>query len=136
MITEDQIRNGYQLPRPGDSPGIDALASGPDMARQEFRDEVNINNIVARFLSTGIPPVQRQPVYGDRDFDIDLHSGYLAIENVQRAFLRLPPALQEKYKNTQGLLDAIHRGEFREDLLEEATRPEPPAPEPAPAPAP
>lgn len=122
MITEADIRNGYEPPRAEDEVGLDC-SNLPDMTRQEFKDETNINNILNRFLSTGIPPAQRQPVFGDRDFDIDLHTGYLAIESAQRAFLRLPDALKEKYKNMQGLLDAIWRGEFKEDLLEETTRP-------------
>lgn len=130
MIYDSDIRNGYEPPRAEDQQGLDC-SNLPDMTRQEFRDETNINNIINRFLSTGIPPAQRQPVFGDRDFDIDLHTGYLAIESAQRAFLRLPDALKEKYKNMQGLLDAIWTGEFKEDLLEETTRPTQPAGESA-----
>lgn len=122
MIREQDIRNGYQPARPEDIIGIDC-SNLPDMTRQEFKDEVNVNNIINRFLTTGIPPAQRQPVYGETDFDIDMHTGYIALENAQRAFYALPKPLKEKYKTPTGLLDAIWRGEFKEDLLEETTRP-------------
>lgn len=120
MLTAADMRNGYEPARPGDNPTIDC-SDMQDMARQEFKDETNVNNIIQRFLGTGVPPVQRQPVFGDRDFDIDLHGGYLAVENAQRAFLRLPKALKDKYKNTQGLLDAMWRGEFKDDVIAERT---------------
>lgn len=118
MITETDIRNGYETPRAEDEKQVDCT-NFPDMARQEFKDETNVNNIINRFLTTGIPPTQRQPVFGDTDFDIDLHTGYLAVENAQRAFLQLPTNLKEQYKNVQGLLDAIWKGEFKADLLEQ-----------------
>lgn len=101
----------------------------PDMTRQEFKLEADINTIVNRFGLTGQIAL-RQPVFGERNFDIDLHTGFLAIEEAQRGFLSLPRELRAKYRNPQGLLNAVHDGSFKTDLQEIATRPEAPPPEP------
>lgn len=108
---------------------IDFTNAG-DATRQEFKQEADINWILTRFAVSGVTPPQRTPVYGDRDFDIDLHTGYIAMGDAQRAFNRLPPLLREEYKSYLGLLDAVHNGTFKDALLEADT--ERGAPPPAP----
>lgn len=93
----------------------------PDMTRQEFAQEADINYILGRF-GIGDAPT-RQPVYGDQDFDLDLHAGMIAIGEAQRAFVQLPPELHDKYRDTKGMLDAMNSGELARDLQEIATRP-------------
>lgn len=101
----------------------------PSLTRQEFKLEADINTIVRRFGLTGQIAL-RQPVWGDRDFDLDLHTGFLALEEAQRGFLRLPQGLRDKYRNPKGLLDAIHNRTFKSDLEAEIAKREAPPPAP------
>lgn len=89
---------------------------GRSMARQEFRDEMDINTILDRFKVTGVLPPMKTPTYGDQDFDLDLHTGFIALSQAQDAFWKLPPELREKYKSPAGMLDAVHTGEFKKDI--------------------
>lgn len=104
-----------------DMHGLDC-SQDKDQARQEFKHEANINTIMDRFKRTGMAPAMRQPVFGDHDFDLDLHGGFIALAEADRAFLNLPRELREKYGNPHGMLDAVHSGEMRKDLaaLQEA----------------
>lgn len=95
--------------------GLDT-SDKPDLARQEFRDDADANLLLKRY---GVNvPVQAQPQYGDADFDLDLHSAHIAVDRAQHAFRKLPNELREKYKTTQGLLDAMNSGELAKDLRE------------------
>lgn len=99
--------------------GLDCAAAGEagkSVTRQEHKHETDINTILDRFKVSGVLPPSRQPVYGDRDFDLDLHTGFIALAEAQRAFLNLPAELREKYGNPAKMLDAVHSGDFRKDL--------------------
>lgn len=96
-------------PLPSGEPNVDAT-------RQEFKKEADVNTILNRFAVTGVMPPLRTPIYGERDFDIDLHTGYLALDDAQRAFNKLPRQLRERYGTFTGLLDAIHNKTFKDDL--------------------
>lgn len=89
-----------------------------DMTRQEYKEEADINTILHRFAVTGVAPPTRTPVYGDRDFDIDLHAGYIAMADAQRAFLKLPKLLREHYGTYLKMLDAVHDGSFKQLLID------------------
>lgn len=89
-----------------------------DMARQEFKEEADINTILHRFAVTGVIPPQRTPIYGDRDFDIDLHTGYIAMGEAQRAFLKLPKLLRDHFGTYLKMLDAVHDGSFKQLLVD------------------
>lgn len=89
----------------------------PDTARQEFREEADANKLLARY---GINvPVQRTPSFGDADFDLDLHSAFIAVDRAEHAFTSLPTPLRQKYKTTGRLLDAMNTGELEADLRAE-----------------
>lgn len=96
-------------PLPNGKPNVDAT-------RQEFKKEADVNTILDRFAVSGVMPPLRTPIYGERDFDIDLHTGYLALDDAQRAFNKLPRQLRERYGTFTGLLDAIHNKTFKDDL--------------------
>lgn len=106
-----------------------SLATGLDLSdevkvtRQEFREEADVNTMLRRF---GVPvaAAARRPVFGDVDWDLDLHSAHIAVERAGAAFRKLPRVLQEKYKDTRGLLDAMNSGELAEDLKEDRERKE------------
>lgn len=99
--------------------GLNCEATGDEgrsMTRQEFKHELDINTILWRFKVSGVLPPPRPPMYGDHDFDLDLHTGFIALADAQRAFLRLPKELRDKYQTPAGMLDAVHSGDFKKDM--------------------
>lgn len=98
-----------------------------DHARQEFLEETDVHYVLSRY---GVGAFQaRQPSYGDTDFDLDLHSAYVARRSADHAFRVLPFELQQRFRDVEGMLDAMNTGELDHALRELATRPETP-PEP------
>jgi len=93
--------------------GLDC-SQDKDLARQEFKDEADINILLRRF---GVGTPSRVPQFGgEYDFDIDLQKAKNAIAETQRAYNALPPNLKEKYKDWQTLLNAIQSGQLRIDM--------------------
>lgn len=76
----------------------------PDGKTQGFyRDECNINNIVATYRRSEDPallnPRQAQPVYADLPDETDLHSSLNKVQAATSAFNALPAAIRERYGN-------------------------------------
>lgn len=72
----------------------------PSMTQQHQKDEVDVNNIMRRYVKTGvIDHVNRnQPFYGD----VPAHTYHEAIEQVRKAdemFLELPSAVRKFFDN-------------------------------------
>lgn len=86
----------------------------PDTTRQEFKREADVNYVLSRFGVNGLP--QRQPSYGEQDFDLDLHGAYIANDAAGRAFNALPVALKRKYKDVPTMLNAMNDGTLLKDL--------------------
>lgn len=101
------------------------LACDPegDKARQEHKNETDINVILGRF---GVNVAQRQPTFGEVDYDVDLQTAMAAIGAAQRAHQRLPDSLKERYPDWRSVLNGLHSGQFRIDLdkvAQEARKP-------------
>lgn len=74
-----------------------------DMAKQEFKEEVDINTIVRRFNITGeLPQNVRQPEYGDFTGISDYHSAVTAIAQAHEAFDAMPAEVRERFGNDPG----------------------------------
>lgn len=72
----------------------------PSMAKQSFKEEADINNIVNQYLKTGVlPEGQRQPLFGDFSTGNDFQEAMLAIQEAQEDFAALPSAIRERFKN-------------------------------------
>lgn len=76
----------------------------PSMTQQQFKDDADINNIIARYEVTGmlvdpLTPVSRTPQFGDFS---DMPS-YQEAQNVlvaaQNAFMDLPSDIREQFGN-------------------------------------
>lgn len=85
----------------------------PDMTRQEFKDETDVNKILARYGVDGLP---RKPEYSFVDYDTDLQSALESIREAERAIEKLPPELQAKYTTWERLMAGAYSGAFRTDL--------------------
>lgn len=78
-----------------------------DVARQEFAKETDTNYLMSRY---GVEPLRGTPQYGEWDFTTDLQSAFIAVEEAQTAYRKLPPALREKFRSMEDLITAIENG--------------------------
>lgn len=100
-----------------DEAAIDCTTK-PDLARQEFKTESDVNNILNRF---GVP-IANGTFGTEVDYTIDLQHALGAITDARRAHRNLPENLREKYPTWQSLLNALESGS-----LEMKNEDEPPA---------
>lgn len=68
------------------------------LTKQSFKDECNINNILARYIKTGvITHVNNMvPQYGDSP-SLDLLEAYQIVEQAQNSFMALPAVIRAKF---------------------------------------
>lgn len=85
----------------------------PDMARQEFKDETDVNIILARY---GVDGLKRDPTFGEIDFDVDLQQSLNAISTTEAAVENLPQELRDKYPTWLHMLRGVYSGSFKRDL--------------------
>jgi hypothetical protein len=69
-----------------------------DMAQQQYRTDVDINELVKRFGLTGDLPISRQLAeYGDFSEVTDFHTAMNQLRRGEEAFLELPVLVREKF---------------------------------------
>lgn len=73
----------------------------PSMTEQHFKDDCDINNIVAQYQQTGVlPQGDRQPLFGDfADFPTDLMSSQKYFDDAQERFMQLDARLRKEFDN-------------------------------------
>lgn len=91
-MTECKIRSAYSHREPVNNPVSDSPPKSP--TRQEFKKEVNINEIVARMRKGIQPPAwmtSNTPRYGDfSNMPTSFQEAYAIIESGEAAFKSLP----------------------------------------------
>lgn len=114
--------------------GID-FSDAKDLARQEFKAETDVNQLLGRF---GVGALgQRQQIFTETDFGLDLQTALEAVEMSRQAHRQLPRELREKYPTWQALLNGLYTGQFKMDLSQvPADEIVDPLPDPAEKPAP
>lgn len=85
----------------------------PDMTRQEFKAETDVNNILSRY---GVDGIRRTPEYAEIDYTMDLQQSLGAIAEAERAIAKLPADLYVKYPTWEQLLAGAFNGQFKTDL--------------------
>lgn len=88
-------------------PNVYARNSAPSMTLQQFRDECDINNLVARYHRTGsfynaldcAGRVVRMPQYGDFSEIGDFREQQQKILDVYEMFATLPAKVRERFNN-------------------------------------
>lgn len=127
------------------------------VTKQEFRDECDVNRIMARHLATGQMPVmnQRAPQYLDVS-GIDFQQSMEFVAGAKTLFNELPSAIRNRFKNDPAeFLDFCSQEKNRPEMAEmgllkpqaewvvnpdkivpPAPAPAVPVPNPSPAPAP
>lgn len=100
-----------------------SIEGNTDMARQEFKDDADINKLLARFgINT---PTRTNPQFGEVDFTADLQGALSAIADARTAHANLPPEVKKDFPTWQRLLNALERGEIR--LVSDKEKPVAPA---------
>lgn len=122
------------------------IHSGPSRTKQSFRDECDINNIMAKYQRTGlIEAVNRiQPQYADvAGFDFQFAMDQIVQANDM--FAQLPSSVRKRFHNDprefvefvgnpENYDEAVRLGLMKPEVKEPEPVPEPPAPAPTPAP--
>lgn len=98
----DEAQFGCKSYRPqvvSDVTGLDCSES-EDMAKQEFKEEVDINTLVRRFHITGeMPQGVRLPEYGDFVGVDSYHDAANAMAMANESFEAMPAEIRERFGN-------------------------------------
>lgn len=129
-------------------PKVQTFNSAPSLTQQQFKEEADINNIIASFNTTGLltnPLVQsaRQPMFGDFS---NLPQDYMQVQNqlleAQANFMDLPAKIRQRFNNSPAELISFLQNPQNFDeavelgLVEKSLAPQPLNPEPTPEPKP
>ncbi len=73
----------------------------PTRAKQSFKDECDINVIMAKYKARGIVThvTKYQGHYADLPTEVDFHSNLQSVMDAQEAFASLPAKIRERFKN-------------------------------------
>lgn len=116
--------------------------SGPGRVKQQFREESDINAIMARWRKTGILPsgTAKVPMYGDFSNADEYLTMSLKVMEAEASFKALPAAIRSRFDHSPAELIAfMDDPENLEEAIEMGIIPDPtpePEPEPEPEPAP
>lgn len=77
--------------------------TGPSRTHQSFKDECDINNILANYQRTGVLRHQemREANYGEFA-EVDFHGAMQMTIDAQEAFMRVPSELRKRFHNDPG----------------------------------
>lgn len=105
--------------------GIDCSQNDPSQdvqgAHQEFKDECDINVIIAKHEAKNVPlPASRvEAVFGDFSDSTDWHGKLNAIHEANEAFMELPAKIRSRFGNDPGkLLEFLHDPANRSEAQE------------------
>lgn len=108
-MSNKRISGRYEYPA---TPGIDFDPNDPNsksVTQQHFADEVDVNNIVARFVKTGVlgdpnAIAARAATFGDFSNVGDFQLAMNKVLAATKAFEALPLDIKNKFNNDPGLL--------------------------------
>jgi len=105
---------------------------GPSRTKQSFRGESDINAIMRKYLSTGVPPsyVNRaQAMFGDFSGSSDYLEMMLKVKSAQDVFAALPSAVRNACDNDPAkLLDIVFDPAQQDKLVQLGLATKAPAP--------
>lgn len=97
----------------GEKKGV--LNTAPSMTQQQFKEESDINNIIARYRTTGIlvdPLSQsdRQPSFDDFSSMPDFQTAQNLVISANNRFMSLPSKIRERFNNDPAVFFDYVRG--------------------------
>jgi phage internal scaffolding protein len=101
-----------------------AAGDEPSRTQQQFAEEADINNIIARYERTGIlvdPLIDRrgQPMYGDFSNIDSYFEAQLKVAQAKQLFEALPAKIRDRFGGDAGkLLAFVEDPENREEAIE------------------
>lgn len=115
-----------------DHPHHDGLINNnPSMTQQHFQSECDINNILRKYMHTGVLPGDPNGVYTDVSSMIDYRDALEQLRNADEQFSALPSHLRKAFDNNPAeFLDFISNSSNREQAIELGLIPRP-TPEPS-----
>lgn len=83
---------------------LDARISGSTMAKQQFKAECDVNQIMRKFEKNGIIEHRNryQGDYADVTGMVDYHQAMLAVTAAEEMFMTLPAAVRTRFHNDPG----------------------------------
>lgn len=96
-------RTGYEDDYRSDAYGLEPV--GESRTKQSFKDECDINNVVSRWMKSGIAGSSFNASTGsflDVSNVPDYHTAMNVVLNAQRLFSELPSVVRERFKNDPG----------------------------------
>ena len=97
------VRSPYNYDRDAASDESGLKCEDRSLARQEFREECDINTIVARFgLSGELPSGVVAPQYGDFRSIGSYHDAMNAVARANEAFDAMPAEVRSRFQNDPG----------------------------------
>lgn len=103
------------------------VLEGESMTQQQFKDECDINNIIARYAQTGfyydpmtdMSLLNREAMYGDFSELPDYRTSLDAVNHVREAFMGLSSEIRLRFENDPGkFLDFLSNPENRSEAIE------------------
>ena len=113
------IHSRYNLPS---NPGY--KNDEPSMTQQQFKDEADINNIMARYQKTGVlvdplTQVTRKPMFDDFSELGDFRDHQQAVIDAQEMFMQLPSRLRARFGNDPAeLLQWLSNSANKDEAIE------------------
>lgn len=107
----------------------------PSRTKQSFRDESEINNIVARYQKTGIVDhvAKYGGMYQDMPHQDDFHQAMNLVTEATSMFNELPSNLRGRFENDPAaFLEFVGNEDNHAEMVEMGLMPDPRGPEPAP----
>lgn len=129
MVTRRQFPFNYDADQASLESGL-SCADSPSFTQQQFKDECDINNLVARFGITGTMPQNPEvPSYQDFDDIFDFHTAQNAVVHARQQFEALPSRIRSRFDhNPQHLLTFLADPANRDEAIALGLVQAPPSP--------
>lgn len=94
MKMENRFHSHYDPP-----PQVGIVFTEPTLTQDHFKDECDINNILAKYSATGILPQVQGGYYDDLTQDFDYRTAMDTLLAADEAFAQLPSAVRRRFDN-------------------------------------